>query len=842
MKSNSEITLKTLIEALQISSEKIEQEKNKQLSLRNGIEVWNGADVCQKLLQILKDASSEEQLNKTLENFLKERWDSGKAPVKGTFLSYTSIPDAEVTNICCWVAEYLYEKNPKRSALSFLIPTLKYTKNLLTHDDITDEPLEQILRSYITSDDYKSLIPTALLSDLSFEMEPEEIFFNPFISEGEKKKPKPLSDNEKSRITHHSFITEEIVSSKETYNKIASKDSSVYSAILVLITGLQRGGAHGLKGGTEAIVGLDASVAVTNFRKYWKLLNDTQKGNARKIVDFKKEIEDTICNEEWIDKCVESQAIPIQTIVSRNRQALTEITLDEDQTSQILKLHEETFIQSKKELQASQYLGRDHLPLSEGQMMHFIHEEQINTPEDVLFILKDLQPKEIELVCSKFKVKIGSVISNPENLIAVILDLNPEQITSFLRSIEEEIAKSSRIVIQLGKVFNILSNEAASVFLEGIQKTINNNLKNASGYVDFLKVLSEEKKNIFYEKAEGKLVEVVTSRAGFSEIWKVLPENKKEGFYEKVEGKLVRIVKGELVYTVTGVYYFSEILKVLPENKKEGFYEKVEGKLVEAVTSNDDFFGILKVLPENKKEGFYEKAEGKLVEAVTSGDDFSKIWEVLPENKKEGFYEKAEGKLVEAVTSSVGFLRIWKVLPENKKEGFYEKAEGKLVEAVTSSAGFLGIWKVLPENKKESFYEKAEGKLVEAVKSGYFFPKIWEVLPENKRYILLEKIGKEKLDQLITMSDDVIAKELRSARMYLVAQQIQYERNRYDLFQQKYDKKYQGTFFRNPLSGRWPKNGKLDMSEVETYAKDHPTSITAVTLKEITEEIKNKFK
>ena len=340
------------------------------------IELQDGIQVCNELEEIIKNSKEEVDFNKQLTEFLAKR----EKFVQGTFLNYTSLPDSKATGLSCRIAQYLSKQDKgKASALSFLMPTIKYTANRVSFEDITEKPLSQIIQSHIMSDDNQSLIPVGLLSELRLEDELNAVLFNPFIFSSDGKKPKLLSENEKQRIIHHSPSTEEIVSSKEDYVKTASENPSLYTEILELIKGLRAGGEHGLRGGTAGAAGKDAEIAIKKFNKYWDFLSEAQKEEARKIEGFKKEIEDTICNPLWGGQCVEEQAKALDSLVLKNREALTNIALDTGQSSKLLQTYSTTFEKAKKELRDPNYQGQDKLFLSVDQVNLFIKKENVTT-------------------------------------------------------------------------------------------------------------------------------------------------------------------------------------------------------------------------------------------------------------------------------------------------------------------------------------------------------------------------------------------------------------------------------------------------------------------------------
>lgn len=101
--------------------------------------------------------------------------------------------------------------------------------------------------------------------------------------------------------------------------------------------------------------------AINNCKRFWNSLDEKQKNKARGLKGFKDKIEKTLLSEKWNDACVEMAANSIEHFVSLNSQALTEITLDENQKQNELKNHLENFKKAKDNLNSEQYQGRDSL-------------------------------------------------------------------------------------------------------------------------------------------------------------------------------------------------------------------------------------------------------------------------------------------------------------------------------------------------------------------------------------------------------------------------------------------------------------------------------------------------
>jgi hypothetical protein len=186
--------------------------REKKPTLRENITVANSSSRFEKLLSIFK----KQDCDTDLKEYLKAEWDE----LKNTYLSYTSIPDAHISKANYAVAMYL-QNTTNKPALTYLMPTLKYFKNFVTQEDITELPLQYVLKTHICSDNNESLISITILSYIELNSDFKEFMINPCFET-----QVTLSENEINRLKSHSTLTEQTISAFNNYNTENAREKS----------------------------------------------------------------------------------------------------------------------------------------------------------------------------------------------------------------------------------------------------------------------------------------------------------------------------------------------------------------------------------------------------------------------------------------------------------------------------------------------------------------------------------------------------------------------------------------------------------------------------------------
>lgn len=207
-----------------------------------------------------------------ISDFLASTWDR----FKGSYFSYTSIPDAPTTKLCLALAKQLHEKDPSKGVYQYLMPTLTHVEDISESywHDVNDYPLGELC----LADDHQSLIPVysplAFINPYAIETTPECLFIPGHITNlyvGTDKKA--FSEGEKQRLWNHSELTRRIFNLMEDIYLHKQDKDSVGSYVENLIAGFRRAGEEGL--GTYIDASAPALIALIAFNDYWELIKNS---------------------------------------------------------------------------------------------------------------------------------------------------------------------------------------------------------------------------------------------------------------------------------------------------------------------------------------------------------------------------------------------------------------------------------------------------------------------------------------------------------------------------------------------------------------------------------------
>lgn len=315
------------------------------LNLRDKLTQKDQEKVIADLENILS-LQNNENIFEQLKTFLADRWHR----VQGSFLSYTSKPDAAVTKLCLEISRILkvHFNDPVLAIYQYLMPSLTDLEDVILYEyDIQ----ELGLNSLIESDTKSTLIPATLLAKMSpaSQMGVDELF-NPFDNS-------KLTSSEQKRLIEHSSQSEYLQHVFQEIHQLKTNSISLGGKIQTLINGLKKGGKHqaGHLDDNEPAEE-PSSVAIMEFIEYWNQLDSkTQllagrcttsngKKNLQGILDVltRKDIES-------ID-CVEINSDILKTILENNKALLFSLGMNSSQFINYLKELENNFESNKKQI------------------------------------------------------------------------------------------------------------------------------------------------------------------------------------------------------------------------------------------------------------------------------------------------------------------------------------------------------------------------------------------------------------------------------------------------------------------------------------------------------------
>ena len=249
-------------------------------TLRETIEVVYSKRVLAGLEQITTHAPSEEDVTQYLIDkltlFLKENW----VLINGNLLSYTALPNSDVTDLLVVIAVNIAQDKKSRdkrlSAIQLLMPTVSLEslkpESYTSFDTIIDYlQIKEILQTHVLGYKGLYLLPIKLLTELNLSVERNRLY-NPYFDCFVPHPPETVTVNseEFSRLVGHDSLTQALVDQKQAYESLTSDTSSLLGQLRQLIRNLEIHSASGLGEETNASGG--AYPAIISFMNYFAQL------------------------------------------------------------------------------------------------------------------------------------------------------------------------------------------------------------------------------------------------------------------------------------------------------------------------------------------------------------------------------------------------------------------------------------------------------------------------------------------------------------------------------------------------------------------------------------------
>lgn len=434
-----------------------------------------------------------------LKKFLAENWDI----IKKTGLSYTSIPNSDLTSVMCDVAELVANALNKEAepvgSLQILMPDVVFESPGFggyealapyTTDGIKDgvfqqiliEPknfdLKKILSTHILDVTGKCLIPVRLIAD---EPDDDGKFTKPYYDIDFGFEHIKISQDELDRIFMHSSYTISFREAKERYDVATSASNDLYEQLSQLSKKLIFHSSHGGMGKDDA-ASFGAYVAIASFMDFYTTLPDEAKNKIPPTVKTQIEriqvargdcvgllgegLRDSIKNEEIIRE-------------------LRSVGQDDESKAAVIKIREAEFKQAKdsllKAISTDYKGGFDRLPISVALLEKYNVPITIQSLQDIKSIT-DLSKEEIKNICSNQDVQ--------------------QQIVDAIRSLEELVIFS--IETPTEKLETILDKTATKIKAKL--------LKDASHLSGWLIALPEEKKEVVLKHVSAEILTLVGPR------------------------------------------------------------------------------------------------------------------------------------------------------------------------------------------------------------------------------------------------------------------------------------------------------------------------------------------
>lgn len=343
---------------------------------------------CEKLQVLFKQSDKQEaSFFEDLVSFLAERW----VFVRGSCLSYTSVPKSPINVFCAQLASCLSKAEKScgvagsrasgnKSWLEYLIPGIEVA-DLLFWGPILDV-YPDVFSQCILSTDGQTLIPVEILAfagDIRAFHPELDIPYGP-----EGSAPRTLTDDETNRLLNHSVETRALKKIHAKILEIDQNDTSLGAALGQLVQGLRAGSLYEQGSGNVQDEGDEATQAVANFFEFWNGLMDQQRDIAAQIRIHKSsgipalgELLTFLAEPAKYLDCIWTTAKSLNRLL-REKPELYKIQMSKSNLALQVENLERSYEANRKAIQKENYSGTDSLPLTLALIEHFSLFEHIN--------------------------------------------------------------------------------------------------------------------------------------------------------------------------------------------------------------------------------------------------------------------------------------------------------------------------------------------------------------------------------------------------------------------------------------------------------------------------------
>lgn len=415
-----------------------------------------------QLKEIFQNYQNEEELLKNLSLFLSNNWDL----VKGSVLCYTALPENEITQLLCDVAQYIAQKHTDLAPIQILMPNIR-CDSLFPNEypNLDKADLTQVIKTHVLSQNCNFLIPVSLLADDNLATPGfPNIYFDCFNDDVSSQS---LTDLEIKLLAQHSDETRAIWDAKKQYESVLEDKDSLLGQLNQLIKGLALNDAT--VRGQETDAGRHIYSDIINFNHYWQNLSCHKKLPAELVyeinilLNFATPEENPENNRfrnhnNLIETCIATRRKSLKEAISGHEELLAGISITAEQKQNRLDEFKKLLNEAKNNLRYclknNRYSGQDQQGITLKILDELKIELRLNNYTDLTDVLKGMNADEIKIICSleDNSEKIVQSISTIEDLVILTTELNNEVLGALLNEIKNNIKtliQSDRDVLAL---------------------------------------------------------------------------------------------------------------------------------------------------------------------------------------------------------------------------------------------------------------------------------------------------------------------------------------------------------------------------------------------------------
>ncbi len=648
--------------------------------------------------------------------------------VNGTALSPTSIPNAAITHLLCYVAENLADeininraivneinkKHPEYqvfpiAAIELLMPTIKGSIRPNVPDEATtcrypnlsDTPLVDTIRTHILGREGRFLLPVKLLTNL----DPSQDFplRNPYVPDPNADETTTefdvslyyVNDEERARLIQHSTLTQAIDDAHQQYVLIANDQSTLLGQLRQLCKKLAINDAHGGEG-SQQDAGTGAYAPILNFMNYYQEgLDDAAraiipvrlKSEIKTLLEVASDPTKNIDATQNLQTCIGTRGERILEAMAGHEILLNSIGVGELQREEFLVKTKSYLEQTREELThallSNAYEGgHDKLGLTCRLLESLQLTFTVSSVQD-LEILKALNaPEMTELLrdpqlCTQVIHEMGSL----ENLVIFIMELSLEKIAAFFSVInQEQILKFICSPKDLGSLLMSITKEKCAVICHAIKRELIGIIQSGVAFNNVLKHLNPEQRTVIYEEMKNEWPRMIKTSTDFNAVLHYLNEEERTS--------VVEVMKNELPNIIHTGDDFAYVLAYLSPEYRTMLHDRMKGEWSRLIQTINDIKGVLFYLSPSQCTGVIKCLKGKLIGIVETGDDFNFVLMSLLNEQRVAIIEAMISEFPKIIQTCDDFTAALQELSLNQCMAVIEGIKSTVIRMIRTGRDF----------------------------------------------------------------------------------------------------------------------------------------------------------
>lgn len=682
------------------------------------------------------------KLQKTGE-FLAKNW----TLINGTLLSYTALPNDDLTKLLIEVAKYVKQHSKEyrdTPLLKLLMPTVA-TETCSNHYPSLDDPnldIQHILRTHILGRGGQYLIPVQQLID--FQQIDSRQWFNAYFDY----KLHPIefaiiTEEEYQQLVQHSQATQTLDDAQKQYESHTQEQGSLLAQLKKLIQHLYFNSKKGI--GAETNAGNEVYGAIIVFHKYYDTLDNKDKKaiphSLRTKIEFLLRLsKDPLLNDnatEHTETCIDSHRQLLESRIEPCEEILSKIGINDITRARVVKEKKDHWINSrnalKTELSKKSYIGFD----KAGFNLHLLKHLQVTceiTSFSNLKIMMRSNSLDITQICPPLSnTQISHLFPNIETFVQFAKDTSPEKLKAFLSIIETKLTLTvlnsttdmfsvlmrmdpsrAEIIchtlkprfchypIFFSNLMKRLTPEICSILIKALAEDLPAIITDASKLIKLMKRQTPDNKAAIFTNMQNKMSSLVMSSLEFNQIMGLLSDEHR-----------ILMTNLQLKIQIHNCYDIRAVMQFLPDSKRSNLYNKLKNNKQIIFTQARELEALLEFLPPEERADVFLQNRDLIFSLVKNVGDFNKILKYLSSEHRTEVYNNTQIDnflYPRSNTISSIFSLFIEYLTTEQKIEVYETYKNMLLLSILdkSSTGVFNIVHYLPSEHYETVFHDLE--------------------------------------------------------------------------------------------------------------------------------------